>query len=215
MRLRTVGLISVASVMMVSNALAQTTAGAEQPADRVSPSATATPPDEGGALELALSDDYLQARYFTGGGLLGVDQAKGHVGLYFSDNRDIIGNVGLMSDPAPLLTDGLTFSAGARGYLAFLSDPNDDVFGLAPGAQARYALPFAHPVYAVGTIFFAPDILTLGDADHILDLDLRAETQIVSNLVGFLSFREFRFDSDEGDDKKAASEFQIGARFAF
>ena len=163
-------------------------------------------PDSGGAVELAFSDDYLQATYFTGGGLLGFDEAKGHVSLYFSDDRDLIGTIGLLTDPFPVAVDGFSLSAGARGYLALLSEPDDDVFGPAPSVEARYALPFSHPMYAVGSIFFAPDILTLDDAGNILDLDLRYEVQVVSNLVRFVGYRQFRFNSDDGDDKKATSE---------
>lgn len=179
------------------------------------PATAATVPDSGAALELAISNDYIQGRYFTGGGILGVDQARGHVGAYFSDNRDIILNLGLMSDPTPVFMEGLTLSAGGRGYLALLSSPNDDVFGFAPGVEARYALPHSHPMFLVGSLFYAPDILTLGDAEDIIDLDLRYEAQLIPNAVGFIGYREFRFDSDEGDDKKAASEIQVGGRFAF
>ena len=171
--------------------------------------------NEGATVELAISDDYIQGRYFTSGGILGVENAQGHVGVYFSDGRDVIANIGMMSIPAPVFTEGLTLSAGARGYLALLSDPNDDVFGAAPGVEARYALPYKRPMYLVGNFFYAPDILTLGDAENIIDLDLRYEAQIVPDVIGFVGYREFRFDSDEGDDTKAASEIQVGGRFAF
>lgn len=185
----------------------------------VSPETSAAVPDDGAAIEVSLSDDYLQGRYYTGGGILGFDQAEGHVGVYLSDNRDIIGNIGLMTRPAelfkqtPLFREGLTLSLGARGYLALLSSPNDDVFGFAPGIEARYGLPFAHPTFVVGNIFYAPDVLTLGDAENIVDIDARFEAQIVPSVVGFVGYREFRFDSDEGSDVEAASEIQIGARF--
>lgn len=172
--------------------------------------------EQGAAIELALSDDYLQGRYYTGGDMLGFSGTTGHLGLYFSDNRDIIGNVGVMTKPFPLLNEveGLTLSAGARGYVALLSNPNDDVVGLAPGVEARYGLPYdGFPVAAVGNIFYSPDILTLGDANDILDLDARVEAEFIPDIVGFIGYREFRFDSDEGDDVKAASEIQVGARF--
>jgi hypothetical protein len=181
----------------------------------VSPANAAEAPDDGSALEIALSDDYIQGRYYTGGGLLGFDETKGHVGVYYSDDRDLILNIGLMSDPTPVFMDGLTLSAGGRGYLALFSSPSDDVFALAPGVEVRYALPPAHPMYVVGSLFYAPDILTLGDAKDVVDLDLRYEAQLIPNAVGFIGYREFRFNSDEGADQKAASEIQIGGRFAF
>lgn len=177
--------------------------------------AAATP---GALLELALSNDYLQGRYFTENGLLGFDKAKGHVGFYFSDDRDLIGSIGLMTEAAQVFVDldQLSLSVGARGYLALLASPNNaDVFGLAPGVEARYPLPTAFPITAVGSLFYSPDILTLGDAENIVDLDLRGETEIMPGFVGFAGYRIFRFDNDEGADKKAANEIQIGGRFAF
>ena len=118
-----------------------------------------------------------------------------------------------MTVPMPLFKEGLSLSAGGRGYLGLLSSPNDDVFGIAPGVEARYGLPFAHPMFVVGSFFYAPDVLTLGDAENIVDLDLRYEAQLMPNAIGFIGYREFRFDSDQGSDKEAASEIQIGARF--
>jgi hypothetical protein len=170
--------------------------------------------EEGAAIEVALSDDYIQGRYYTGGGILGFNNTVGHVGAYFSDNRDFIVNVGLMTERVPLFVDGLTLSAGARGYVALLSDPDDDVVGLAPGIEGRYGLPYDFPVAVVGNLFYSPDILTLGDAEDIIDIDARVEAEIIPDIVGFIGYREFRFDSDIGSDKEAASEIQVGARFS-
>ena len=72
-------------------------------------------PDSGGAVELAFSDDHLQATYFTAGCLPGFNEATGHVGLYFSNNRDLIGTIELMTDLFPIAVDGFFLSAGARG----------------------------------------------------------------------------------------------------
>ncbi|MGI9487584.1 MAG: YfaZ family outer membrane protein [Geminicoccaceae bacterium] len=183
-----------------------------------SPPIPATPTemaDEGAAIEVSLSDDYIQGRYYTGGGILGFDEATGHVGVYFSDNRDVIINAGLMTDRIQLFksVEGLTLSAGARGYVALLSSPNDDVVGLAPGIEGRYGLPYNFPLAVVGNIFYSPDVLTLGDAEDIIDIDARLEAEFIPDIVGFIGYREFRFDSDQGDDKEAASEIQVGARF--
>jgi len=193
-----------------------TNAASDQPTTATAPipKTAAEMADNGAAIEVALSDDYIQGRYYTGDGLLGFDDVNGHVGVYFSDSRDLIGNIGLMSRRVPLFIEGLTLSVGARGYLALFSDPNDDVVGLAPGVEGRYGLPFDFPLAVVGNIFYSPDVLTLGDAEDILDIDARLEAEIVPNIVGFVGYREFRFDSDIGSDQEAASEIQLGARFA-
>jgi len=170
-------------------------------------------------LELAVSNDYVQGRYFTRGGLLGVDQADGDIGVYYNDDRDLIAWLGLSTSPNVALFDQLSFSVGARGYLGLLAAPNnDDVFGVAPGIEARYPLPLPipYPVTAAGSLFFAPDVLTLGDAENILDLDLRGEVNITSWLVGLVGYRLFRFNGDDGgDDVNAANEIQFGVRFNF
>lgn len=167
--------------------------------------------------EVALSDDYIQGTYFPGSGLLGFDDALGQVSFYFSDERDLIGSLGLTTKPIPVFKEGFSISAGARGYLALLANPNDDVFAMAPGIQAQYALPVfqERSLKAVGSLYYAPDILTFGDATDIIDLDLRLEGEVIPNIVGLIGYREFRFDSDEGSDKRAASEIQVGARFLF
>jgi len=186
------------------------------PPEPTSPESDGSRASSGSALELALSDDYVQGKYFTNGGLLGFDQLDGHVGFYFSDDRDLIGSLGLMSEPFQIFIDDLSLSVGARGYLALLASPgNDDVFGAAPGVEVRYPLPLPYPVTVVGSLFYAPDILTLGDAENIVDLDLRGETELVPGVVGFAGYRVFRFDRDEGGDKNAANEFQFGGRIAF
>ncbi len=190
-------------------------AASDDTASGTSPVPSTEMADDGALIEVALSDDYIQGRYFTEGGILGFDDAISHVGVYFSDSRDFIGNVGLMTEHMPLFVPGLTMSVGARGYVALLSDPDDDVVGLAPGIEGRFGLPadFDFPLAAVGSIFYSPDVLTLGDAQDIIDIDGRVEAEIRSDIVGFIGYRVHRFDSDEGANKKAANEIQIGARF--
>ena len=244
--LRTVGLLSIATMTMGSGAPEPASKSAEEvgevfevedfeaapPSDIVDtpPEPVDTPPataptaeasdfslaTAGSSLEVALSDDYIQARYFTDGGIVGFDQLDGNVGIYFSDDRDVIGSLGVMSSPFSILIDDLSLSIGARGYLALLASPDsDDVVAAAPGVEARYPLPLPYPITAVGSLFYAPDILTLGDAENVVDLDLRGEVEISPGFVGFGGYRVFRFDRDEGGSKRAANEFQFGGRIAF
>lgn len=199
---------------------ADASASASESADTAGPgmpqSATAMA-RKGKAFEIAFSNDYVQGNYFTGDGIFGYDQVSADLGIYFSDDRDIIGNVGVLTDDFPLVKqiEGLNLAVGARMYVALLSDPDDDVVGFAPGVQGRYGLPydFGFPLAVAVSAYFAPDVLTLGDAEKVLDIDARVEAEFVPDIVGFVGFREFRFDLDEGSDEKAAEEFQVGARF--
>ncbi len=84
------------------------------------------------------------------------------------------------------------------------------MFGLAPGAEARYALPMA----VVANIFYAPEIITFGEADDILEFNVRYELQVASRAVGSVGYRLLDVDRDNGDDQ-AVENVQLGLRLAF
>ncbi len=116
---------------------------------------------------------------------------------------------------AQAFADAYDIPRAHGSYAALLDDPDDDVFGLAPGLEARYALPFGTPMAVVGNIFYAPDILTFGDADDVLDFNVRFEVQFIPRAVGFVGYRLLDFDRDEGEDDEIVENVQLGLRFAF
>ena len=169
------------------------------------------------AVELALTEETLQAAYFTDAGVVGLRGGSLALGLLLSDDRDIVasGTVLAPNVLATLLPGPLSLTIGGKAYAALLDDPDDDVFGLAPGLEARYALPFGTPMAVVGNIFYAPDILTFGDADDVLDFNVRFEVQFVPRAVGFVGYRLLDFDRDEAGDDEIVENVQLGLRFAF
>jgi hypothetical protein len=42
-------------------------------------------------------------------------------------------------------------------------------------------------MYIAGDFFYAPDILTFGDADRVIDFNVRYELQFLQNTTGFWS----------------------------
>ena len=181
----------------------------------------AAPPPERERLrqiELAVTDDTLQGKFITDAGIVGLDGNTIGFGLLFSDDRDIVGSVeflapGVLRD---LLPDRLQLSLGARGLVGLLDDPDDDVVGIAPGAGARVRLPLGGPpMYIAGDFFYAPDILTFGDADAVIDFNVRYELQFLQNTTGFAGYRLLDFDRENGGDDEIVDSLNVGLRFAF
>lgn len=166
-------------------------------------------------VEIALTDQVIEGGFLTDAEVMGLPSSELSFGLLFSDDRDIVASAGLMV-PAlgeETLQVPVLVSFGARAYGALLADPSDDIFGLAPGVQARFALPTGIPLAVVGNFFYAPEILTFGDADDVLDFNVRLEAQFMERVAGFVGFRLLNFDRDDGEDDIVES-IQVGARFA-
>jgi hypothetical protein len=168
------------------------------------------------AVELALTEEALQATYFTDAGLVGLRGSGLALGLLLSDDRDIVASGTVLAPDvlANLVPGPLALAIGGRAYAALLDDPDDDVFGLAPGLEARYALPFGTPMAVVANVFYAPEILTFGESDNVFDFNARFEVQFTSAVVGFVGYRLLEFDRDNGDDQ-ITDDLQFGVRFAF
>ena len=169
-------------------------------------------------IEAAITGDALQARYLTDAGLVGLPGNRVGFGLLFTDERDIVGSAELMAPG--LLEDFLpgfvSLSLGGKALLGMLDDPDDESFGFLPGAQARVRLPFGNtPMFAVGNIFFAPDILTFGDAEEIIDFEVRYEVQFLERTTGFVGYRVLNFEREDDGEDKIVNGLQVGLRFVF
>ena len=168
-------------------------------------------------VELAITGDTFEGRYLTDGDMVGIDDSVLGLGFFFDTERNLVAQGQLM---VPGLLQGmvpgfLTLSAGGKAHFAFLDEPDQEVFDLAPGAEARVGLPFGTPMAVVGSVFYAPDIFTFGDAESVWDLNLRLEVQFLQSTTGFVGYRVLDFDRDDGDDDTIVSSFQFGLRFAF
>jgi OmpA family/YfaZ precursor/EF hand len=169
-------------------------------------------------IELAVTDDTLQGKFLTDAGLVGLDGNTIGFGLLLTGDRDIVGDVEFLAPGLlrALLPDFVQVSLGARGLVGLLDDPDDDVVGIAPGAAARVRLPVGGPpMYIAGDFFYAPDILTFGDADRVIDFNVRYELQFLQNTTGFVGYRLLNFDRENGGDDDIVDSLNVGLRLAF
>jgi hypothetical protein len=168
------------------------------------------------AVEVALSEETIQGTYFMDAGRVGLPGGGMGLSLLLSDDRDLVASGSVMAPNvlANVVPGPLSLSIGGKVYAAFLDDPSDDVLGIAPGVEGRYALPFGLPAAVVANVFYAPEIITFGEADNVLDFNVRFEVQATSRVVGFVGYRLLEFDRDNGDDQ-IVDNVQFGVRFAF
>jgi hypothetical protein len=191
-----------------------------QQASATMPTAT----EEGGELnrqiEIAVTDETIRGDFSTDAGLIGLDGNRLGAGLLFSKDNDIVLSGQLMApgvlDQINIVPDYLTLSVGGKVVAGLLADPDDDVVGIMPGAEARWLIPlFGLQTWVVGNIFYAPDILTFGDADDILDFSVNYEVQFLENTAGFAGYRLLSFDRDSGGEDDIVDTLQVGVRFTF
>jgi hypothetical protein len=160
-----------------------------------------TYPAQAGDFELMGGDEIIQLSYLTTSTLLGTQEQGLNFGLLLTEKRDIIGTMGLtvpglIGDPLP---DWLSFAFGAKGYFALLSDPVDlEVFSLAPGVESRLTLPTKMPMHLTGSFYYAPKIITFGDAENMYDITARYEVEFTSSTTGFVGYRLLRYEQEEG-----------------
>jgi hypothetical protein len=89
--------------------------------------------------------------------VLEVDRGSLGLDLFLSTDSDIVGDAqlrvpGLLEILTP---DFRSLSLGRKAQVALLTEPDDEVFALAPGAEARLSLPFDMPIFVVASICYA------------------------------------------------------------
>lgn len=175
---------------------------------------------QAGDLQLYVSEDALQLEYINDLKLMEMEGNKLSFGFFFDEDRDIIINSGLMV-PGLLkdkLSIPLSFSVGAKAYIGLLTKPiTGDVFALAAGAGARLDIPIdiGMPMYVTADFFYAPSILTFGDADKLMDFTARFEVDVLPRATGFIGYRKLRFDLENRGDQDFDDAFHIGLRYRF
>jgi len=144
---------------------------------------------------------------------LKLEEARVHLGFLYSEGRDTVFQGGLAADTA--ITRIVRLSFGARGYVGLLGDENEDTFAAAVGVEAAYKLPFERlPLELAASIYYAPDILTFGSSDRIIDTRFGVSLPVRPQLSIFGGARFLQFDTRPGDEE-VDNQIHLGARWDF
>ena len=135
-------------------------------------------------------------------------------GFLLSENRDIIASTALMFHTNFNLLPGLKIDVGPKGYLALLSGLNKtDIFAVAFGASARYALIPRWGIAAFGSAFYSPGVLTFGSAHNLYDFTAGAEVSFTERLAGLAGYRWLKVTTIAEPDVRVQNEVFAGLRW--
>ena len=182
-----------------------TTAIRSQPTNQLLPSPR--------SVQVYASDKTAEVSYEKSGPVLNLNNSRASASLLFNEKRDNVLSGSLMYDAEPEFFPGLTLSFGSKLFAGLLGIENADIVGLAATIQAAYMLPVRQfPLQLSASASYAPDILTFGQADRIIDWNVRTGLSLTNNIDGFVGLRFLQFDTQPGD-RKLDKKVHIGIRW--
>ena len=131
--------------------------------------------------------------------------------LYNDDEETTLGSLGLDFVGEPGNIAGLKLGAGAKLYLGD-TDPSVDYINLAVGLRGSYILPQLQGLGISGGIYYAPEIFSFRDSEHLLDTDLRLTYAVLPKVKLYLGYQNIRLDVEGADDTWSIDE---GLRIGF
>jgi hypothetical protein len=169
-------------------------------------------PDHG--LEVYLSEDALQAMYSRSIQIGELDNAVGSAGFFINENRDLIGIAELLGDVGNGSRQR-SWSArfGPRAYGALLSQEDQDIFALGVGGKVSYYFGADRLTSVSLSAYYAPDIVTFGNADNVTDVGAEFQTDLNENLRIFVGYRTFEIDLPV--DREVDDGLHLGVRGEF
>lgn len=161
-----------------------------------------------------VSEDALQVLYIRNMdvGELGRNEVRG--GFFLNEDRDLIGLADMLVDVGmPDRRPYWSLQVGPRVYGALLTIENQDVFAIGFGGKLSYYIGRNRNVSASITAFYAPDIITFGNADNVTDVTVQLETRLTEQTRVFVGYRTFEFDLEI--DREVDDGLHVGIRHTF
>jgi YfaZ precursor len=165
------------------------------------------------AFDMNLSNDTAELRYITPVGFENsFGSAELDVGFLSSTSDDIMGIFGFQAvDEAGSATPGVKVGVGIKGFVGTIND--NDVYAVALGGNVH--IPVYNRFSIFGDAHFAPDVVTFGDADRLLYLNVRLEYQILPQATVYIGYRKLQVNLKEGGNESVDNGANIGLQFLF
>lgn len=169
-----------------------------------------TPP----TFQLYTSDKAAEFAYQHNGPVFGLNNDRAVVSFLLNEERDNALTASIMFEAAPEFVEGLELSFGPKLIAGLLSIENADVIGFAANLEAVYSAPIKQFPLRLSTGFsYAPDVLTFGQSDRIIDWNVRAGLPLTNNIHGFVGGRYLQFDTRPGE-RKLDQQIHFGIRWS-
>lgn len=144
--------------------------------------------------EILLSDEAVQLKYLTNGERFGVENTDASIGVFLSEDRDVVLSAGMLMDTQLLdfiNWDRLKLRLGMQGYGMLLGREDTDIVALSGGGEVRFVLFPRAPIIITAYGYYAPDILSFGSADNMHDIGVTIEGPLTDRMTGFAGYRDF------------------------
>jgi len=166
--------------------------------------------------EAALSKETAQFTFRSDSSLIGWGGADLGLGLFYNEDSDFIGQLGLLQMRQASQQNPLTFGVGVKAYLGQLDDPDADVFGLGIGGQIRYTIAGTMPMAIYLDAIFAPEITSFSDTEGIVDYRFGFQIEALPQTIAFIGVRHLEIElDDQGDYEADDDNIHLGVRLTF
>lgn len=166
------------------------------------------------AVEAYLSEDAMQVLYGQSLDIGELGRNDARVGVFINEDRDLIGIADMLIEIGEQRRrPNWSLEIGPRAYAALMSIENQDVFSIGLGGRLSYRLGRNRAAGISLTAFYAPDIVTFGNADNIKDASIRLEARVSDSTDLFIGYRIFEFDLEV--DREVDDNMHLGVLHRF
>src|SRR5690606_9608403 len=165
-------------------------------------------------VEVYLSENAMQVLYGRSLDIGELGRNDARVGIFINEDRDLIGIADMLIEVGEQRRrPNWSLEIGPRAYGALMSVENQDVFSIGLGGKLSYRLGRNRAAGISLTAFYAPDIVTFGNAVNIKDWAIRLEARVSDTTHLFIGYRIFEFGLD--DDREADDNMHLGILHPF
>ncbi len=168
-------------------------------------------------IEAYISNKAMQGMYTrqVDMGEFGTNEAR--AGFFINGERDLILIGDLLVDTGRAeLRPNWGLQVGPRVYGALLSGTEkDDVFAISLGGRLSYFLGRNRVTSLSVAAFYAPEIITFGNADSVSDVSVQFSTRLTVSTRVFVGYRTFQFALPGDNDRKVDRGGHLGIAWHF
>lgn len=144
------------------------------------------------SLDINLSNKVAQFQYIAPMGNVGQGKSEAHMGLLYNNSNNVLGDVGLLVMNNGDSASAASFGVGVKVIAATVEKNN--TMALALGGQVRLTPVDDKKLGIVGHVYFAPDIVTFGDAERFVETGVRVEYEIMQQAAAYVGYRKTKFN---------------------
>lgn len=176
--------------------------------------AIATGSAHASSLDISLGDESANIMLMMEGANLSLGGADVGAGVFFNENDDIVLHANWLGVNARAAQNQpYSIAAGAKLYMGELDAADESLGGI--GVGGRVALVRPHPTMPMSfgvEAYYAPNITSFGDAENILELNVRFELDITPSTKVYAGYRLLEAEFEGTGDVELDDSVHFGVR---